>query len=43
MKTIIIRYKKDTFENYDDINYFNDKLKEVLKEQLYYYFNVEEY
>jgi len=43
MKTIIIRYKKDTFENYDYIYYFNDKLKEVLKEQLYYYFNVEEY
>ena len=42
MKNFIIRYKKDTFENYDDINYFNEKLKEVLKEELYAYFNVEE-
>ena len=42
MKNSIIRYNKDTFDNYDDINYFNERLKEVLKEKLYYYFNIEE-
>lgn len=41
MKTLIIRWKIDTFDNYDNIKYFNEKLKEVLKEELYSYFNIE--
>ena len=40
MNTYINRHKTDTFDNYDNINYFNEKLKEVLKEKLYNYFNI---
>ena len=40
MNTSINRYKTDTFDNYDDINYFNERLKEVLKEKLYNYFDI---
>jgi hypothetical protein len=40
MNTSINRHKTDTFDNYDNINYFNEKLKEVLKEKLYNYFNI---
>ena len=40
MNTYINRHKTDTFDNYDNINYFNEKLKEVLKEKLYNFFNI---
>jgi hypothetical protein len=38
----VYRYKTDTLDNYDNIDYFNEKLKEIIKDELYNYFDIKE-